>query len=474
MKKNLSLFAVAALFLAACNPAEPETKEGEDPAVHDELTLSKTEINVAAPAANDEITVTANCAWTVSNSLDWVSVQPASGKGDGTIKVSISENTGDDRSGSFTVHGGAADPISVSVTQSGAPSALAFGTPSLAGVLQVGQSGTCSVNIPYTGANGKESVEFTLAVESVYSNESNKGIESTAFTANSFTGGQGTLSIPVAGTPEVLGLVGITVNCAGEKLGEVLETRVTEKLPYSNYVVWNGWAAGYTRADFGYMIGGPFDKSWTNYGKDETLRASTNASDHIVLPTSYSSDDFKDAYLTAVAANPITAAGEVTLPKTTSGLGGYTFNPGIQIQGLLKDDYFLVAVPVKSVSKGAKVTVMASMGGAAAAAGYFVLEYSLDKTNWAEFPGVQTIVVSDTQYRYHFNDINSTDKTIRYTYSKDVAVDPGVASYTLEVPEALSNTTVYFRLRAVGLNGNSAVQAKGGWSDLKYLEIFIG
>lgn len=463
--------ASLAIAFTACNTTDPDNK-GEETS-SDELKLSKTEITVAAPAASSEITVTANCAWTVSNSLDWVSVQPTSGNGNGTINVSISENTGDDRNGSFTVKGGSLDPVSVTVSQSGAPSSLSFGTPAFSGVLQIGQSGTAFVEVPYTGSNGKETIEFTLSVSSVYSNDSNKGIESTTYTAESFAKGDGTLKIPVSGTPEVLGLVGITVTAAGQTLGDVLETRVREKLPYSSYVAWNPWAAGYTRADFGLMIGGPYDKSWTNYGADETLRASTNASDHIILPTDYSNDEYKDAYLSAVAANAITAGGTVTPPKTTSGLSGFTFNPGIQIQGLLKDDYYLAAVPVKSVAKGAKVTVLASIGGAAAAAGYFILEYSLDKTNWEAFPDAKSITVSDVEYKYHYNDINSTDKTIRYTYSKDVSVDAGVASYTMTVPAALSNATVYFRLRAVGLNGSSAVQTKGGWSDIKYLEIYI-
>ena len=463
MKKILALFAVASLVFAACNK----------PSVPDEFSLSKTEITAAAPEASFNIAVTANCAWTVSNSLDWVTVTPESGNGDGAISVKVSENTGDDRTGSFTVKGGSLEPVAVTVSQSGAPSNLVFGEPVLVGKLQVGKASEAKIEIPYTGSNGKEIIEFTVEVSSTFENESNKGIESTKYTPDSFAKGDGKVIIPINGTPETLGHVTIKVKAADAKVGSDLEARVTEVLPYTNFVAWNPWAAGYTRADYGYMSGGPFDKSWTNYGKDETLRASTNASDHFVLPTDYSSDDYKDAYMTAVAANPITAAGTVTLPKTTSGLGGYTFNPGIQIQGLAKDDYILFAIPVKSAAAGTKVKVTASLGGAAAAAGYFILEYSLDKTNWAEFPDAKTITVSEVEYKYHFNDINSTDKTIRYTYSRDVAVDAGVASYILSLPGALSNATAYLRLRAVGLNGSSAAMTKTGWSDVKYFEVSV-
>lgn len=463
MKKTLILVFAAILAFSAC---KKET-------VPDEFALSKTEFAAEADGTSFNVAVTANCAWNVTNTTDWITVEPMSGSGDGTIVIKVAANEGDDRNASFSVKGGSVEPVTVSVSQTGAPSNLAFGTPVLVGKFQVGQSGTASVEIPYTGSNGKEAVDFKVDIESTYANEANKGIESTSFNCSSFTKGDGKVVIPVSGTPEKLGAVTIKVTAGSEALKDELSARVTEKLPYTTYVAWNPWAAGYTRQDFCFMAGGPYDKSWSTMGKEADKVASTNASDHIVLPTDYSNEEFKDAYLTAVAANAITAGGVYTVPKTTASLAGYTFNPGVQIQGLAKDDYILVAVPVKSAAKGAKVTVLASMGGAAAAAGYFLLEFSMDKTNWIEFPDAKSITVGDTEYKYHYNDVNSTDKTIRYTYSKDVAVDAGVASYTAELPVAVSNATAYLRLLAVGLNGSSAVMTKTGWSDLKYLEISI-
>lgn len=460
MKKYLVLLASASVLIAACSKPVP-----------DEFSLSKNEISAASEENTYNIAVTANCSWAVTNAAEWITVNPMEGKGDGTIAVKVSANDGDDRTASFTVKGGSLEPVSVTVTQSGAPSKLQFGTPSMVGDFKKGKASDVKIEIPYTGSNGKESVEFTVEVASTYGNESNKGIELTKYTHNSFAKGNGKVSVPVNGTPEVLGHVTIVVKAGEAAVGSELEARVSEVIPYTNYIVWNPWAAGYTRKDFTDMIGGPFDKSWTNYGKDETLRASTNASDHMVLATAYSSDDFKEAYLTAVAAKPITAGGTVTSKVKVDGVSGYTLNPGIQIQGLAKDDYFLFVIPVKSAAAGTKVKVTASLGGAAAAAGYFILEYSLDKNNWAVFPDAKSITVSEVEYKYHFEDTHSTDKTVRYTYTRDASVDAGIASYTLPLPGALSNATAYLRLRAVGLNGSSAVMTKTGWSDIKYFEV---
>ena len=51
-----------------------------------------------------ELTITANCKWTVSSDANWVSVNSSSGEGNGTVKVSASLNsTGADRTGTITV-----------------------------------------------------------------------------------------------------------------------------------------------------------------------------------------------------------------------------------------------------------------------------------------------------------------------------------------------------------------------------------
>ena len=41
----------------------------------------------------------------------------------------------------------------------------------------------------------------------------------------------------------------------------------------------------------------------------------------------------------------------------------------------------------------------------------------------------------------------------------------------MALPAALSNATIFIRLRAIGLNGSSAVMTKTGWSEVKFFEI---
>ena len=95
MKKILFLPIATLLLLAGCQKPEntdpkPDTKP-DTPAQEDALKLDKTSITAEADGATATIQVTANCDWTVTNALDWVSVTPASGKGNGSISASRAE-----------------------------------------------------------------------------------------------------------------------------------------------------------------------------------------------------------------------------------------------------------------------------------------------------------------------------------------------------------------------------------------------
>ncbi|WP_185731535.1 BACON domain-containing protein [Larkinella rosea] len=71
------------------------------------LVVSPLSINASAPASTPTISVTANVAWTVSESLDWLSVSSSSGSNNGSFTINITANTTTSvRSGSVTVSGG--------------------------------------------------------------------------------------------------------------------------------------------------------------------------------------------------------------------------------------------------------------------------------------------------------------------------------------------------------------------------------
>ena len=94
MKKILSLPIATLLLLAGCQKPENTDPKPDTPAQEDALKLDKTSITAEADGATATIQVTANCDWTVTNALDWVSVTPASGKSNGSISVTVSANAG--------------------------------------------------------------------------------------------------------------------------------------------------------------------------------------------------------------------------------------------------------------------------------------------------------------------------------------------------------------------------------------------
>lgn len=71
------------------------------------------QFEAAGGSATIAITTGASCAWTASSALDWISVAPGSGSGNGAVMVTAAANdTGATRSGSITIAGAA-----VAITQ---------------------------------------------------------------------------------------------------------------------------------------------------------------------------------------------------------------------------------------------------------------------------------------------------------------------------------------------------------------------
>jgi phosphatidylserine/phosphatidylglycerophosphate/cardiolipin synthase-like enzyme len=72
------------------------------------FSLSKTTTAAAAAGGNDSVTVTAgtSCTWTAASNATWISVTSgASGSGNGTVNLSVAQNTGAARSGTLTIAG---------------------------------------------------------------------------------------------------------------------------------------------------------------------------------------------------------------------------------------------------------------------------------------------------------------------------------------------------------------------------------
>ena len=80
------------------------TKENAPPKT---LQLGQSELTVDAPAGSTTISLSSNTNWTVTNTVDWLTVSPSSGKGNSVLTVTYAAMTNmDQRTGSFTVQAG--------------------------------------------------------------------------------------------------------------------------------------------------------------------------------------------------------------------------------------------------------------------------------------------------------------------------------------------------------------------------------
>ncbi|MBO5497942.1 MAG: BACON domain-containing protein [Bacteroidales bacterium] len=115
--KHLLLGMLAMAATVACNQ--------EEPVVTPELDLNKTTASVGAEGGSVALEVTSNVDWTASADQDWVSVDPASGKGSkdaAKVTVSVEPNESEEaRTATVTV---AAEKLTktLKITQAGVTS----------------------------------------------------------------------------------------------------------------------------------------------------------------------------------------------------------------------------------------------------------------------------------------------------------------------------------------------------------------
>ena len=440
-------------------------RQERNPADYDRFSVELTSYAIDYEGGSASIVVNTNTTWTVTPEQDygWFTIGRTSGSGVGDIPLSFQKNTGLERSARLTVEASGYDPVTVSIVQEAAKSNMRLGKPFLDASPYMGVDGSLSVKVPYYNALGSESVLFSLS----FSGAGSAGLEAQTVSCSDFAAGDGTVTLPVQGAPGALGPISITVEAFGDRFDPV-SIRVREKILHDKYIIWNNWAAGWTRGDFNLLRGSEYDYSWTS----EAVHATTSGvgTDHIALPTGTTLPGCEEAYLSLVCANPITAAGQASGPTgTPAGLAGFQFNPGYQIQGLVKDDYVFVYIPKVSLAAGGTITLESSLGGATAASCIFIAEYSVDNANWTAFGDAKTLTVDGTPYSYHFQYL-AANSAMRYVYARDTAADPAYGIIHAVVPAAI-NGPLYVRLRSVGLNGKAEVQTGKGWSDIKFIDI---
>ena len=113
--KRVAFLASAALIGLAL--AFHACKKDKDP----ELSASPKSLEFAAAGETKTFDVKSNVSWTVAGEA-WLTVTPASGKGDGRVSVQAAANTAATaRTGEITVGAKDADAVKIAVTQAAAP-----------------------------------------------------------------------------------------------------------------------------------------------------------------------------------------------------------------------------------------------------------------------------------------------------------------------------------------------------------------
>jgi hypothetical protein len=69
------------------------------------LNISKSSMVFPASGGSQDFTVTSNSTWKISSDNKWITINQESGSDNGLVNVSVSENTGDARSGKVTIIG---------------------------------------------------------------------------------------------------------------------------------------------------------------------------------------------------------------------------------------------------------------------------------------------------------------------------------------------------------------------------------
>ena len=103
--KKVFISMVMMTAFAACGGGS-DNAGGDEPVVvtSDYIGVQPTSIQMPGAEAVQELNITANCSWNVSADVDWISIDPASGNGNGTVTITASLNSsGADRIGTISV-----------------------------------------------------------------------------------------------------------------------------------------------------------------------------------------------------------------------------------------------------------------------------------------------------------------------------------------------------------------------------------
>lgn len=420
--------------------------------------------------SREETTVTVDCLsqsvdqnlrargdWYIDeNGADWLSVSPKSGTGDGMhfqmYTISVSYNKGGSREATIYVcQGDLRCPVTVHQNRC----KFAFTGVEVVDSLYQHKESTTGINVKYEYAAGDESVKLSAALEG----EAASGLSVTSFTSTDFTPGNGALFIPITGKPSSKGEFSVTVfadgknvgNCKGQVAEYVAPVVVLD--PSGLPAKWNFFAAGYTGT-------GPLEtergKHW-DYGDPDPMILTTCGN--------------TEAKITTVIKKPVTT----TLNDKAQ---CYTYNPAMQVYGLVEGDYWLATIPVMYFTETTKISVEAATSTASKGPGFYILEYSGDGTNWFEAPGATTFTKDDgsgDSWKAHYwNNKAATTNAPSGTRKSYNPENPDETYHKYVFPltgVTIDDGCLYLRLRALRYKYDMSGACAAAWTDLKVLEV---
>lgn len=154
-------------------------------------TIAPTTQNIGPTGGAGSVTVStlSSCQWTASSSVSWISVTSgANGTGNGTVALSVTVNTGSERSGALTIAGQTATVVQA------APCSFSM-SPSDQTVGAAGGSGTISVT---TQSGCQWTAVSTVPWIVVQSGVTNTGSSRVSYSVDANSGGSRTGTIAVA------------------------------------------------------------------------------------------------------------------------------------------------------------------------------------------------------------------------------------------------------------------------------------
>jgi hypothetical protein len=138
----ISVLGPALAFIAGCHTTSTVATTPTPLTCSVALALSQAAIDPAGGAGSMSVTAAANCAWSVSSSVNWISgFQPVSGQGNGQVQFSVGANDGESaRQGDIVVNG-----VTARLTQGLPPCSISL-TPTSQSVFPSGSTGSIHVS----------------------------------------------------------------------------------------------------------------------------------------------------------------------------------------------------------------------------------------------------------------------------------------------------------------------------------------